>query len=62
MQAPFEHVPPPEQAAAGPMHELVPGSQQSPLVVQVALGQHVSPVAPHGLHSPFALQARPRPS
>jgi hypothetical protein len=55
------HVPPFVQAAPDPTHSFVPGSQQSPLVVQVAPEQQVSVVAPQSTQVPAALHASPVP-
>jgi hypothetical protein len=55
------HVPPLVHAAPDPTHSLVPGSQQSTLVVQVAPEQHVSVVAPQSTQVPAALHASPVP-
>ncbi len=55
------HVPPLVHAAPVPTHSFVPGSQQSPLVVQVAPEQQVSAVAPQSTQVPAALHASPVP-
>lgn len=59
--SPAPHLPPFEHVAPEPTHAFVPGSQQSPVAVQDAPAQHVSPVVPQSTQRPAALHARPAP-
>jgi hypothetical protein len=55
------HVPPLAQAAPAATHVFAPGSQQSPLVEQVAPAQQFCPVPPQSTQRPAALHPRPLP-
>jgi hypothetical protein len=59
--SPVPHVPPLEQVAPDATQVFAPGSQQSPLVEQVAPAQQFCPVPPQSTQRPAALHPSPLP-